>query len=87
MQDEDVWVWIGVYPDEAKLYISSETGFLKDKYSNRIRHFKKKAQENNFEAVDYRYDKWDCEGYEKWQDLAILLKDRQDFSKQLKAVT
>lgn len=87
MQDDNVWVWIGIYSYEAKLYISLEIGFLKGKYDgDRLRYFREKAKEYSFESTNYKYDKWDCEGYEKYRDLSILLKDKQDFEKQLTAV-
>ena len=86
MQDEVVWVWIGISSYQTKLYLSLEIGFVEDTYGDRTRHFRKKALKCNFIATNYTHDKYDCEGYEKYRDLAVLLKDKQDFRKQLAAV-
>jgi hypothetical protein len=86
MQDENVWVWLGIFPDDSLLYICLEIGFLRSTYGDRLRNFRKKSQECNFTLTNYRLEKYDCEGHEKYRELTSLLNEKHDFRKQLNAV-
>lgn len=64
MQDDNIWVWCGIYPDEGILYLSLEIGWLKNSYGSRISQFRKTAKKKNFDQFEYEHERYLCECYE-----------------------